>query len=96
MLSEDQVRHVAKLARLALSDEEVKKFSGQLSDVLEYVDMLKEVDVEGVALTSQVTGLENVMQKDEIKPSQASKEELLACTELPVDSEQIRVMKAIE
>lgn len=96
MLTEEQVRHVAKLARLKLTEEEVKKFSGQLSGVLEYVDILKEVDTEGVEITSQVTGLKNVMRKDEVISSEATREELLACSELEVDSNQVKVMNAIK
>ena len=87
---------MAKLARLNLKDEEVKKFTGQLSDVLDYMDILSEADVEGVEITSQVTGLSNVMDKDEVKSDGPSREELLACTELPVDTNQIRVKRAIK
>lgn len=96
MLTEEQVRYIAKLARLNLTDEEVKKFSGQLSGVLEYVDILKEVNTDGVELTSQVTGLENVMRKDEVVASEASREELLACSELGVENNQVKVMHAIK
>jgi aspartyl-tRNA(Asn)/glutamyl-tRNA(Gln) amidotransferase subunit C len=96
MLSEEQVRHVAKLARIALSDEEIAKFAVQLSSVFDYVDILQTVDTEGVAETNQVTGLVNVMEEDEIKESQSTREELLGATELPVDSKQIRVMKVLK
>lgn len=96
MLDEEKIRRVAKLARIALTDDEVKKFSGQLSKVLEYMDILNELDTDKVPETSQVTGLKNVMEKDEISPSRAKREELLDCTELPVDSKQIRVKRAIE
>ncbi len=96
MLSDDQVKHVAKLARLALSDEEVEKFGTQLSRVLDYMDILGEVNTDNVELTSQVTGLSNVMDKDEIREPQASREELLGCSELPVDSNQIRVKPTIK
>jgi len=96
MLTEEQVRHVAKLARLKLTDDEVKKFAGQLSGVLEYVDILKEVDTDGVEITSQVTGLKNVMRKDEVVKCEATREELLACSELEVDSNQVKVMNAIK
>jgi aspartyl-tRNA(Asn)/glutamyl-tRNA(Gln) amidotransferase subunit C len=96
MLDEEKVRHIAKLARIELKDDEVLKFSKQLSGVLEYVEILKEVDTEGVIETSQVTGLENVMEEDEVKPSPASREELLNCSELPKDSNQIRVKHAIK
>ncbi len=95
MIDENTVKHVAKLARIKLSDAEVKTFSGQLSGVFEYMDVLKEVSTDGVKETSQVTGLENVMEQDEILPSQSSREELLECSELPVDSKQVRVLKTI-
>ena len=96
MLTEEEVKHVAKLARINLTDDEVKKFSGQLSDVLDYMKVLDELDVSDVPEASQVTGLSNVTEKDEIIPSQSSREELLDCTQLPVDSKQVRVMDAIK
>jgi aspartyl-tRNA(Asn)/glutamyl-tRNA(Gln) amidotransferase subunit C len=62
------VLKIAKLARLELSDEEVEKFSGQLSDVLNYVEILNKVDTKDVEETSQVTGLVNVFRKDVVVP----------------------------
>lgn len=97
MLSEEEVRHVAKLARLDLTDEEVKKFALQLSRVLDYMEILKEVNTENVSETSQVTGLKNVMRKDEVcKSDEASREQLLVCSELEIDSKQILVKKTIK
>ncbi|MDO8621300.1 MAG: Asp-tRNA(Asn)/Glu-tRNA(Gln) amidotransferase subunit GatC [Candidatus Levybacteria bacterium] len=63
------VVHVAKLANLPLKSEEKEKFEKQLSEILSYVEKLKEVNTENVEITSQVTGLENVTRKDEAKPS---------------------------
>ena len=96
MLSEDEMRHVAKLARVELTDAEIKKFSSQLSGVLGYMDILKEVDTEGVEETSQVTGLKSVLGKDSVASARCKREELLKCTELPVDSDRIRVLPAIK
>ena len=96
MLTEEQVRHIAKLARIRLTDEEVKKFSKQLTDVLEYVNILGEVDTENVVETSQVTGLKNVMEEDRLITSQSNREELLAMSELPVDSNQVRVIRVMK
>ncbi|MEK7085994.1 MAG: Asp-tRNA(Asn)/Glu-tRNA(Gln) amidotransferase subunit GatC [Patescibacteria group bacterium] len=96
MLSEDQVKHVAKLARIKLTDVEVKKFGKQLSAVLDYMDILNEVDTKKVAETSQVTGLRSVMEEDGIFPGQSGKDELLKCSELPVDSGQVRVLRAVK
>ena len=65
MLTKDQVQHLAKLSRLELNEAEVKKFQGQLSAILSYVEKLREVETEGVEPTAQVTGLENVAREDE-------------------------------
>ncbi|MFH1218264.1 MAG: Asp-tRNA(Asn)/Glu-tRNA(Gln) amidotransferase subunit GatC, partial [Candidatus Peregrinibacteria bacterium] len=88
--------HVAKLARIKLTDGEVKKFYGQLNGVFEYMDILNEVDTEGVKETSQVTGLENVMREDKVDKVFCDREKLLGGSELPVDSNQIRVKNAIK
>ena len=90
MLSEEQVRHIAKLAKLELSNEEVRKFAGQLTNVLEYIDVLNEVDTEGVEPTSQVTGLTNVTEGDD-KVNCPHAKELLDCSSLPKVRGQIRV-----
>ncbi|OGF24399.1 hypothetical protein A3H09_01300 [Candidatus Falkowbacteria bacterium RIFCSPLOWO2_12_FULL_45_13] len=66
-LSKQEIQHIAKLARLDLSEPELEKYGGQLSAVLDYIDQLKEVDVKGVEPTAQVTGLENVLREDEVK-----------------------------
>jgi len=96
MLDEKQVRHVAKLARINLTDKEVKLFSTQLSGVLDYMSILKEVDTEGVEISNQVTGLENVFEEDEIIVSPSTREELLGQSELEIDSNQIKVLKTIK
>jgi aspartyl-tRNA(Asn)/glutamyl-tRNA(Gln) amidotransferase subunit C len=95
MISEDQVKHVAKLARLNLSDKQVKKFAGQLGDVLDYAKILEEADTSSVEETSQVTGLTNVSQSDEIF-RKCSGDELLQCSPLPKERHQIRVKPAIK
>ncbi|MEK7450715.1 MAG: Asp-tRNA(Asn)/Glu-tRNA(Gln) amidotransferase subunit GatC [Patescibacteria group bacterium] len=70
------VVHVAQLANLPLKPEEKEKFEKQLSEILTYVEKLKEVDTKSVEITSQVTGLENVTRKDEAKPSLSQEEAL--------------------
>ena len=64
-----EVEHVAHLARLRLSAEELEKMRTDLSAILEHIDMLKEVDVSDVAPTAQVTDLVNVMREDAVRPS---------------------------
>lgn len=63
-LSEAEVRHVARLARIALSDEEITVMRAQLSAILDYIAMLQEVDVSDVPPTAQVTGLTTVWRSD--------------------------------
>ncbi len=90
MLTDDEVRHIAKLARLGLKDTEIHKFAIQLSDILGYVQKLDEVDTSQVLPTAQVTGLHNVMREDK-EERFCMKDELLACTELPLLQGQIKV-----
>lgn len=71
-LSKAEILKIAKLSRLELTDEEVGKFGGQLSDVLNYVQKLSELNTESVEETSQVTGLVNVFRKDEVIPCDES------------------------
>lgn len=63
------VRHIAKLANLTLTDDEVIKFEKQLTETLQYIAQLQEVDTKNITATSQVTGLENIFRKDEVSPS---------------------------
>lgn len=65
-LTIDEVKHVAKLANLPLSDEEITLFIVQLSAILAFVSKLQKIDTKDVGETSQVTGLENVFRADEI------------------------------
>jgi aspartyl-tRNA(Asn)/glutamyl-tRNA(Gln) amidotransferase subunit C len=60
-----QVLHVARLARLKLSDEEVDRMVGELSGILDHVDRIGNLDLEGVEPTSHVVALENVLRADE-------------------------------
>jgi aspartyl-tRNA(Asn)/glutamyl-tRNA(Gln) amidotransferase subunit C len=68
------VLHIAKLANLPLSKEEIQKYEKQLSEILEYIEKLKQVKTHDVLETSQVTGLENVTRNDESAPSLSQKE----------------------
>jgi len=68
-LSREEVRHIAKLARLKLTEEEVEKFQQQLSEVLNYMRVLNDVETKDIEPTAQVTGLENVFREDEVSPS---------------------------
>lgn len=64
-----QVEHIARLARLKLSEEEIVSLSGELSDIVSYIERLKELKTEGVEPTSHVLDLSNVMRPDQHRPS---------------------------
>src|SRR3954467_4448744 len=70
MLSRDQVLHVARLARLELSDEELDRFGGGVSRVVDWIDKIGELgDLEGAPPTSHVIAVENRLRADEPRPS---------------------------
>lgn len=70
MLSRDQVLHVARLARLELTDDEVEHFSGELSKVLDYIATIEQLgDLSDVEPTSHVVPVENALRPDEPRPS---------------------------
>ena len=75
---------MAKLARLRLSDEEVDRMAGELSKILEHVEKMDELDLDGVEPTSHVVALENVWREDEPVPS-LSREAALANAPDPQD-----------
>ncbi len=62
------IRYVAQLARLALSDDEIAVFGEQLGDLLGHVNALAELDIESVPATAQVIESRNVMRKDDLSP----------------------------
>jgi len=68
-ISEEQVRHVARLARLGLSDDEVERFREQLSAILDAVGKVGELDLDDVEPTSHPLDLVNVFGEDESRPS---------------------------
>jgi aspartyl-tRNA(Asn)/glutamyl-tRNA(Gln) amidotransferase subunit C len=69
MIDREQVLHVARLARLELSEEEVETMARELSGILEHVDKVAALDLDGVEPTSHVVALENVLRPDEPRPS---------------------------
>ncbi len=64
MIDREQVLHVARLSRLRLDDAEVETMAGELSGILEHVDRIRGLDLEGVEPTSHVVHLENVLRAD--------------------------------
>lgn len=78
-LTKEQVKHVAELARLGLSDRAIEKFRKQLSSILEYVELLNEVNTSNVEPTGQTTGLINITREDKPQKGQClTQEEVLS------------------
>ena len=68
-LTREEVLHVAKLARVGVTDHDVAKFQSQLSDILDHFSALNEIDTTDVPPTTQSLPVENVMGQDEPRPS---------------------------
>jgi len=94
-LTPDDVRHIAKLARLRLSEEEVTKYTTELTKILQYIDMLSKIDTKGVEPTAQVTGLENSFRDDELNADLPTRDAMLSTSPLPVVDHQIQTPSAI-
>jgi|SRR3989338_9090341 len=93
-LTPDRVRHIAKLARLRLSEEEVETYAQEIGSILAFVDMLKEVATHDVEPTAQIVGLSGVLRDDLLRPSGAAPDALLATSPLPVRGRQIETPAA--
>lgn len=91
-LSTEEVVRVAHLARLRLSPDEIEKMRSQLSNILEYIAMLNEVDITDVPPTAQVTDLLNILRDDEVRPS-LPPEDVLA--NAPQQQDQMFLVQAI-
>ena len=68
-ISKDEVEKMAHLARIEVDESQKEKLAEQLSNILDYIDKLKDVDVEGVKLSSGAAFMNNVLREDELKPS---------------------------
>ncbi len=69
MIDREQVLHVARLARLSLTDDEVERMSGELTGILGHIEKIGELDLEGVPPTSHVVEVANALRADEPRPS---------------------------
>lgn len=76
VIDADVVRHVARLSRLALTDDEVETMRAELSGILDHVDQIQSLDLDGVAPTTHVLHLENVLRADAPAPSLSPEEAL--------------------
>ncbi len=71
MISEQDVKHIAKLARLGLTQNEIRKFQKELSSILNYIEKLKEVDISKAEPTSHPIEVKNVMRDDEVRSTKS-------------------------
>ena len=84
MISEEQVRHVANLARLGLTEEEIKRMGGELGAILDSIEKIRELDLTDVPPTANPLNLSNVLRPDEPRP-ELPREEALAPAPEPAD-----------
>ena len=95
-LKKEEIEHIVDLARLELTEAELKKYGSQLSDVLNYIDQLKEVDTTDIEPTAQITGLENALREDE-KEDWDKKEIEEALSQAPeLENGQIKVKRVLD
>ncbi len=76
-ITTDDVRHLAQLSNLQISDEETENLRGDLENILGYIEQLSDLDTTGVEPTYQVTALENVWRDDEVEDGGVTREKLL-------------------
>ena len=86
MIDENTVRHVARLARLRLGPEEEKVMQEELSGILEHIDAIRSMDLDGVPPTTHVIALENVLRADVPRPSLPRDEALREADDVVDDS----------
>lgn len=90
MLTKEEIRKIAHLARLGLSEKEIDRFTEELQGILGYFAKLDELDTSGIEPVAQITGLENITRPDEVVPSALAKE-ILAVSPNEVQGNHIKV-----
>lgn len=93
-IKREDIIHLAQLSDFSVSDEEVKRLTGDIQGIIKYVSQLDELDVSDVEPTYQVFEMENVWRADEVIEQDASREELLALAPESKDN-QIKVPKVL-
>ncbi len=94
-LSREDVLKLVRLARLELSEAEIEEYQSELSQILDYVKQLQQVDTAGLQPTNQVTGLINIMREDEIKDYGYDARKLLDNV-AQTEADQIKVKRMVE
>jgi len=91
-LSQEQVLHIARLAKLGLTEDEVERMSEQLSNILEKFEILNKVDTTDVPPTAQPNALTNVLKDDVVKPSMPQDEVLANAPQRDGDYFRVKVV----
>lgn len=90
----DDVRHLAVLSNLQLSEDELAALTKDIGDILNYIEQLSDIDTSGVEPTYQVSGLENVWREDEVEQNPVTRQKLLALAQETYDN-QVKVPKVL-
>ena len=93
-IDKDAVDHVARLARLALTDDERERMSGELSVILAHVEKIQALDLDGVEPTAHAVALENVMRPDAVTPSLSQEDALRNAPER--EDDRFKVPRIVE
>lgn len=94
MLTQEQIKHIANLARLELSSAEEIKYSQELSNILNYIDKLNEVNTDNILITSQIGGLINSWREDEVRSWDQTEVEL-ALAQGEIFAGQVKVKRVL-
>lgn len=81
-IDREMVVHIAELAKLQLTDEEIERYAEQLSDILDYAERLQQLDTDAISPTASVLPLRNVLRDDRVYPSLPRDEALAAAADI--------------
>jgi aspartyl-tRNA(Asn)/glutamyl-tRNA(Gln) amidotransferase subunit C len=95
-LSRQEIEHIAKLARLELSEDEIKLYGTQLTGILNFIDQLQEVNTDNIEPTAQITGLNNVFREDEVVDWDRAEVENALKQAPGVENGQVKVKRILE
>ena len=90
----EEIKHIAELARLKLSETEITKLGSELAAILNYIEKLKEVDTKNIKATSQVSGLSDVWREDEVK-NWNRVEVIAALSQGELENDQLKVKRIL-
>ena len=94
-ITKDEVKHLAKLSNISLSESEVENLRGDLENIVNYIKQLDELDTENVEPTYSVSENQNIWREDEIDNYGVGKEELLALAGENIEVGQVKVPKVL-